>query len=262
MKNFNKTYLLFALLTCFGCQKGYESLNELESVFASKSNNETPCGYFDDQDCDSVPDDIDNCINVKNADQVDSDGDGIGDACDPTPFGNGGNQQSSNLKNKPFLSAADFASRCIALEQVRNSYDCGMAAGLSEIIKEAHPVFAAHPAYNFELAYYKKNQIVAPSENSDLGAIYSASSTLSSASGCATDSTSVCYRAVKQSQDDFLTRVAAINIFNGKIEYANQMITSYPARAEYFNGYKMGCAEGFWMKDTDMIVFKNLWQNE
>lgn len=41
-----------------------------------------------DFDKDGVPDVQDNCPKVKNPDQKDSDGDGIGDACDPYPFGN------------------------------------------------------------------------------------------------------------------------------------------------------------------------------
>jgi len=36
-----------------------------------------------DQDADGVPDSIDNCPSVANTDQLDGDGDGIGDACDP-----------------------------------------------------------------------------------------------------------------------------------------------------------------------------------
>lgn len=47
-------------------------------------------GCGDDQDGDDVPDDIDNCPRVPNRDQLDSDGDGAGDACDSPPQVQGG----------------------------------------------------------------------------------------------------------------------------------------------------------------------------
>ena len=42
-----------------------------------------------DADDDGVPDDVDNCRSVANADQANSDGDSLGDACDPDANGDG-----------------------------------------------------------------------------------------------------------------------------------------------------------------------------
>lgn len=49
---------------------------------------EPPSGPVDD-DADGVDDAVDNCVGVSNPDQTDSDDDGIGDVCDPTPDGDG-----------------------------------------------------------------------------------------------------------------------------------------------------------------------------
>ena len=44
--------------------------------------NELPDGPTGDSDSDGIPDELDNCPNAENADQVDTDSDGAGDACD------------------------------------------------------------------------------------------------------------------------------------------------------------------------------------
>ena len=46
-------------------------------------------GSSADQDDDSIPDDVDNCTEVPNADQRDTDGDGFGNLCDPDLNGDG-----------------------------------------------------------------------------------------------------------------------------------------------------------------------------
>lgn len=51
----------------------------------------------DDDDNDGVDDEPDNCNQTKNADQIDSDGDGMGDACDSCPHdGNGWNDEDGD----------------------------------------------------------------------------------------------------------------------------------------------------------------------
>jgi hypothetical protein len=45
--------------------------------------------YEPDADHDGIPDSRDNCPAKWNSNQKDRDGDGLGDACDPTPDGNG-----------------------------------------------------------------------------------------------------------------------------------------------------------------------------
>lgn len=46
------------------------------------------CDLFNDRDKDGIRDDLDNCPFTSNPDQLDSDKDGIGDVCDPTPYSN------------------------------------------------------------------------------------------------------------------------------------------------------------------------------
>ncbi|MDQ4065544.1 MAG: thrombospondin type 3 repeat-containing protein, partial [Actinomycetota bacterium] len=63
-----------------------------------------------DTDDDGVPDAADNCPNVANADQADSDGDGTGDACDTPPDSDGDGVPDAS-DNCPDVANADQADR-------------------------------------------------------------------------------------------------------------------------------------------------------
>jgi len=74
----------------------YDSLNRLTSATYNSAGSDTVCSYqydelgnitdystvLPDEDSDGIPDGIDNCPDIYNPDQLDSDEDGIGDACE------------------------------------------------------------------------------------------------------------------------------------------------------------------------------------
>lgn len=66
----------------------------------------TPCpdSWRGDADGDSVCGVFDNCQEMSNPEQVDSDGDGLGDVCDPTPKGKGPEPCRVNLDHPHFLT--------------------------------------------------------------------------------------------------------------------------------------------------------------
>ena len=70
---------------------------------------------FSDRDHDGVPDNIDNCPDTPNPDQLDTDGDGIGDACDqqigpPTDKSQCKNGGWQRFNNPSFKNQGDCVS--------------------------------------------------------------------------------------------------------------------------------------------------------
>ena len=85
--------------------KSYPLTIKAESSSLTKSDSITLIIKSDDNDNDSVKNDVDNCPDTPNTDQKDSDNDDIGDVCDTTPFGQ--NIFSLLLKDETCRSAND-----------------------------------------------------------------------------------------------------------------------------------------------------------
>jgi hypothetical protein len=120
----NDTYTVTLLGTGFGPVTDLQ-LNRLDGEYqgALPSGDGSPGGDYvasfvvtgtPDSDGDGVPDAMDNCPNVANADQSDFDGDGLGDACDPCPMDPqndiDGDGVCGNLDNCPGVYNPDQAN--------------------------------------------------------------------------------------------------------------------------------------------------------
>ncbi len=84
---------------CPDCPEGFErgvgcgctDINECDTDICDGvcENTNGSFNCFPDQDADQIPDDLDNCLDVNNPDQLDLDDDGDGDLCDPDDDGDG-----------------------------------------------------------------------------------------------------------------------------------------------------------------------------
>jgi len=81
----------------------------------------------EDDDSDGAPNASDNCRNAPNADQTDTDGDGLGDAYDPDADGNGTPDTLDNL-----IAKAD------ALQGNLNSHDASLATHDANLVTRTH----------------------------------------------------------------------------------------------------------------------------
>src|SRR3990172_5245987 len=84
--------------TQFGCPTSANNQTDYAVRQAAPCNNAAQCSssVAPDSDADTVPDVTDNCISTPNLDQRDSDGDNVGDVCDPDVDGDGIPNTSDN----------------------------------------------------------------------------------------------------------------------------------------------------------------------
>lgn len=80
------------------------------TVTMDQARGVTATFVFADRDDDGVPDGADNCADADNADQVDSDGDGVGDVCDADRDGDGIDDATDNCDTSANPSQTDSDS--------------------------------------------------------------------------------------------------------------------------------------------------------
>jgi hypothetical protein len=90
----------------------------IAAVFSSGAG----AGPTEECDMDGIPDDVDNCVCVTNADQKDTDGDGRGDACECGDFTGDGRVNTTDARLIQRCAVGEFA--CAELCDVTNDGKC------------------------------------------------------------------------------------------------------------------------------------------
>ena len=238
-KIFNVSVVVVLLAVLLGCK--HDALVSEENLSINlkdktKSDN-IPCTTLDDRDCDGITDVLDNCPDNYNPNQEDTDGDGIGDACDSPGTGSPGGSGTSG-----YVSAATYYNNYCMTNGILD-YNCGLARGIKEVLEETPPIFANTTVYQLVDRYFKINPI-SGSTTEPTNATY-----------CATNE---CYVTVgvQTSTDPFLIRQANVNWLNGKTTHIEDLKANYPNLSSYYDGYRAGVVEGFWFYGNNLTVFQ------
>ncbi|MBT2562338.1 thrombospondin type 3 repeat-containing protein [Pedobacter sp. ISL-68] len=229
--------LLFAFFIV-GCEKQFTNEEPELTTFKGNRNlraDGTPCPYLDDSDCDGHPDYSDNCPNNYNPGQEDTNGNGIGDVCETGP----GHTPPTPVSGDPVTAGYYYDTHCAVTGSM--STGCGLAKGIKEVLLETKDLFANTNIYNPVVAYYKIDEY----GGTDLSETTPDKCTAAN-----------CYITVKSlTGTAFQIRQANVNYINAKLAHIDELIASYPNLSDYYNEYKSGCTQAFWLSSNSLPVF-------
>jgi len=122
----------------------FPTVHPLQTDQASVDAFVTKLNALADADDDGVPDDIDNCPDVWNPDQLDSDFDDIGDACDYV-CGDANGDGTVNISDAVYLIAYIFAGGTPPLSLRGGDASCDGTVNVSDAVYLIAYIFASGP---------------------------------------------------------------------------------------------------------------------